>query len=290
MKPALERLPLDAEESFVAKYFDYAYYPTPWHFHPEYELVLVTESTGKRFIGDKISEFEPGDLALIGPHLPHLYRNDPVYYEPGSPKRAKSIVIHFSEQSFGQHFLALPEARSLTALFSRSARGLDILGETNKVVSEKLYRLLDLNGLPRWMLLLEILHLLAESDEYQFISDTTLTGRNELESERLSMVFEYVMENFREEINIAVVANLVNMAENSFSRYFSLRTRKTFSNFLTDVRISHASKLLIENKMSVANICFNCGFNNLSNFNRQFKKMYKVSPLQYRQQFTSTQR
>lgn len=290
MKPALEHLPLDSEESFVAKFFDYTYYPTPWHFHPEYELVLVTESTGKRFIGDKVSEFEPGNLALIGPHLPHLYRNDPVYYEPESRRRAKSIVIHFSENSFGTHFLSLPEAKALQGLFSRSARGLDIIGETNKHISKKMFELLQLKGLARWMKLLEILHLLSESDDYLFISDTTLTGRNELESERLNKVFEYVMQNFREEISILEVANLVNMAENSFSRYFSLRTRKTFSSFLTDIRISHASKLLIENKMGVAEICFQCGFNNLSNFNRQFKRGYKISPLKYRQQYTGTLR
>lgn len=290
MKPALEHLPLDSGESFVAKLFDYSYYPTPWHFHPEYELVLVTESTGKRFIGDKISEFGPGNLALIGPYVPHLYRNDPIYYEPESARRAKSVVIHFSEHSFGHHFLSLPEAKALQGLFSRSARGLDIIGETNRLASEKMLELLQLSGLARWMKLIEILHLLSVSDEHQFIADATLTGRNELESERLSKVFEYIMENFREEIRIAQVANLVNMAENSFSRYFSLRTRKTFSSFLANIRISHASKLLIENKMNVADICYGCGFNNLSNFNRQFKKLYKVSPLRYRHQYTSTLR
>ncbi|HKZ38062.1 MAG TPA: cupin domain-containing protein, partial [Chryseolinea sp.] len=121
MKPVLEHLPLQPEESFVVKDFDYPYYPTPWHFHPEYEIVLVKESTGKRFIGDSISDFEPGDLAFIGPNLPHLYRNDSAYYQrENSSLRARSIVVHFLELSFGQDFFSLPETRPLQSLFSRS--------------------------------------------------------------------------------------------------------------------------------------------------------------------------
>src|SRR5882724_6003018 len=124
MKPVLEHLPLEPEESFVVKFFDYDYYPTPWHFHPEYELVLVTESTGKRFIGDSISEFKPGDLALIGSYLPHHYRNDPKYYEKKSKLKARSIVVHFKEDSFGENFFRLPETEDIRSLLSRSMKGL----------------------------------------------------------------------------------------------------------------------------------------------------------------------
>src|SRR5438128_2207189 len=104
MQPVLERLPIKSEESFVVKYFDYRHYPTPWHFHPEYELVLVTGSTGQRFIGDNISTFRENDLALIGPNLPHLYKNGAEYYHPKSKLRAQSIVVHFLEHSFGGDF------------------------------------------------------------------------------------------------------------------------------------------------------------------------------------------
>jgi quercetin dioxygenase-like cupin family protein len=108
MKPALEHLPKEKDNSFVVKFFDYNYYPTPWHYHPEYEIVMVTESTGKRFIGDHISDFLPGNLAFLGPNIPHTYRNDEKYYEDRSALRAKSIVIHFTESSLGNDFLELP--------------------------------------------------------------------------------------------------------------------------------------------------------------------------------------
>lgn len=285
MKPVLEHLPLQQEESFVVKYFKYKYYPTPWHFHPEYELVLVTESTGKRFIGDNISDFKPGNLAFIGPNLPHLYRNDAHYYNPKSRLKARSIVVHFLESSFGENFLSLPETKKLQRLFERSARGLNIHGDTNKSISTKMHALCELEGFPRWMKLLDVLYEIAESKHYSFISNTNVTGLNATESERLSTVFEFVMQNFKREIQVAEAAAMVNLAENSFSRYFSRRTRKTFTAFVNEVRLNHACKLLIENKMSVSEICFECGFNNLSNFNRQFLALYKVSPLTYRKHY-----
>ena len=286
MKPVLEHLPLQPEESFVVKDFDYPYYPTPWHFHPEYEIVLVKESTGKRFIGDSISDFEPGDLAFIGPNLPHLYRNDSAYYQrENSSLRARSIVVHFLELSFGQDFFSLPETRPLQSLFSRSRLGLDVTGNTREAAIEKLQALCTLTGFPRWLKLLELLHLLSESTELQTISRTHIVGKNEMESDRMNKVFEFVMKNFEREITIAEVASHVNLAANSFSRYFSQRTRKSFIAFVNEVRLSHATKLLQESTLSISEICYSCGFNNLSNFNRQFKNVYQVSPLIYAKQF-----
>src|SRR5688572_17434145 len=126
MKPALEHLPREKDQSFVVKYFDYSYYPTPWHYHPELELVLVTESTGKRFIGNHIADFKPGNLSLLGPNIPHTFRNDENYYDEGSSLRARSIVVHFTADSLGQDFLSLPEASLLSRLMEQTAYGLDI--------------------------------------------------------------------------------------------------------------------------------------------------------------------
>jgi AraC-like DNA-binding protein len=286
MRPVLEHLPVDPEQSFVVKFFEYGNYPTPWHFHPEYELVLVTESTGKRFIGDHIGNFGPGNLAFIGPDLPHLYRNDPVYYQPGSTLQAKSIVIHFLESSFGENFLSLPETRKLQALFARAQRGLEVTGRTNQLVSEKMHELVGLKGLVRWIKLLDILHILSESRDCRYISSGYLKGQNETESDRLNTIFEYVMKNFRNSLSVTEVARMVNLAENSFSRYFSLRTRKTFTSFVNEIRLNHACQLLMENKMSISGICFESGFNNLSNFNRQFKNAYQMNPFLYRKTIT----
>jgi len=282
VKPVLEYLPRQAKESFVVRFFEYAYYPTPWHYHPEYELVLVTESEGKRFIGDDISDFAPGNLAFIGPNLPHLYRNDHRYYEPHNQLNAKSIVVHFLEESFGHDMLALPEAQSLRKLFDRSLRGMDVVGQTREMISVKMRELLKLNGFPRWMTLLEILHILSETDEYKYISRHALQGRHEKDNERLNKVIERVMRSFHHQIRLDEIAAEVNMSTAAFSRYFKKRTRKTFSDFIAEIRLGHASKLLQEDQLSVAEICYASGFNNLSNFNRQFRDFYKMSPIQFR--------
>jgi len=282
MRPVIEHLPLKAEESFVVKFFDYGYYPTPWHFHPEYELVLVTESTGKRFIGDRITDFKPGDLAFIGANVPHLYRNDSIYYNEETELRAKSIVIHFLENSFGDNFISLPEAKKLQQFFARSNRGFNITGRTNEIISRKMHELLQMDGLTRWIGLLDILNILSQSKDMQYISGVAVQGNNEAESSRLNTAIEFVLKNFKKEIMISEVAALVNMAQNSFSRYFTQRTRKPFTVFVNEVRLNHACRLLTDDDIPVTEICFQCGFNNLSNFNRQFKRLYHTSPYHYR--------
>jgi len=287
MKPALEHLPKEKDNSFVVKYFDYGYYPTPWHYHPEYEIVMVTESTGKRFIGDHISDFHPGNLAFIGPNIPHTYRNDEKYYEERSSLRAKSIVIHFTAASLGNDFLELPEAKLLHKLFEDSLHGLDVFGETHDSISKKLYAIVKLSGLKRWLCLVDILLELAESKTLSAITKSTHIGYNEKESKRLCSVFDWITSNFEKDIKLAEAAQIAQMNENAFSRFFSLRTRKTFSGFVQELRLQKAAKLLVENDMTITEVCYECGYNNVSNFNRQFLNHYQMNPMKYKKMFLS---
>jgi AraC-like DNA-binding protein len=285
MKPALEHLPKGAEESFVVKAFEYNYYPTPWHFHPEYEIELVTESTGKRFIGDNISNFRPGNLALLGSNLPHLYRNDAKYYQPKSKLLARSIVVHFSEDSFGDNFFSIPEAGKIKELLNKSLQGIEITGPHNEIISNKLYELMELKGFPKCLKLLEILQVMTEIKKFTLISNYGVEGINEKESDRMNNVLDFLMKNFSSDITRADAAKISHLSENAFSRYFSQRTRKTFAGYLNELRLSHAAKLLIEKNKPIVDICYECGFNNLSNFNRQFKIMHGTSPLNYRKMY-----
>ena len=285
MKPALLHVPVNPKESFVARALDYKYYPTPWHFHPEYELLLVTESFGKRFIGDNIADFKPGDLVFLGPNLPHHYQNDPIYYKASSTLSAKLIVVHFLERSFGEDFNRLPETAPLQKLFARSVRGLEATGKTKLILTKKMHELCALEGFERWMKLLDILYVMSQSNEMKYISSNHIKGLNEKESARLNTIFRFALENFKREISVPEVAALAGLTESSFSRFFSQRTRKTFTSFVNEIRLHHACELLIENRMTVTAICFECGFNNLSNFNRQFLKTYRISPLGYRKQY-----
>jgi AraC-like DNA-binding protein len=285
MKPALEHLPKEKDHSFVVKYFNYHFFPTPWHYHPEYELVLVTESTGKRFIGDHISAFSPGNLAFLGPNIPHTYQNDDKYYKEGTALRAKSIVIHFTEAALGNDFLKLPEAQVLNQLFARSLHGLDISGETNEKVSKKMFDIVSFTGLQRWICLVDILLDLAGSESVSTITSIPHTGYNEKESKRLCQVFDWITSNFEKNIRLSEAARIAQMNEYAFSRYFSLRTRKTFSGFIQELRLQKAAKLLIENNMTITEVCYECGYNNVSNFNRQFLNHYQMNPMRYRKTF-----
>jgi AraC-like DNA-binding protein len=287
MKPALEHLPKEKDNSFVVKFFDYNYYPTPWHYHPEYEIVMVTESTGKRFIGDHISDFHPGNLAFLGPNIPHTYRNEEKYYAERSALRAKSIVIHFTESSLGNDFLELPETKSLQKLFEESLHGLDVFGETHDSFSKKLYAIVKLSGLKRWLCLVDILLELSESKTLSPITKTTHIGYNEKESKRLCSVFDWITSNFEKDIKLAEAAQIAQMNENAFSRFFSLRTRKTFSGFVQELRLQKAAKLLVENDMTITEVCYECGYNNVSNFNRQFLNHYQMNPMRYKKMFLS---
>jgi AraC-like DNA-binding protein len=285
MNPALEYLPRNTGESFVTRLFDYEYFPTPWHFHPEYEIVQVLESTGKRFIGNNVTEFSPGDMVLIGPYLPHTYQNDAEYLKGLSSLRAKSIVIHFKEDSFGENFFNLPETQGVANLLTHSQKGLMISGETNQKISARLDEILNATGLRRWVLLVDILQVLADSKDLKEISNTLITGQNPAETKRMNNILKFVLDNFQREIHIFEIADLSNMAENSFSRYFSQRTRKSFTSYVNEVRLNYAANRLIETQDSITQVCFECGFSNLSNFNRQFKIIYKSSPLVFRKLF-----
>jgi AraC-like DNA-binding protein len=288
VKPLLEHLPTQGEESFFAKAFDLPYFATPWHYHPEFELVLVVKSQGKRFIGNYVSDFQDGDLTFLGPNLPHLYRNPPAYYEQNPALRAQSIVIHFREDSIGRDFLALPQAKKLHGLFERSHQGMDILGETKREVSRKMRELLGTQGMERLIRLLDILNVLADTTDYALISDPGIVGHNPVDTDRLDAVFGYILQNFNREIRLEEVADLVHMTRTSFCRFFKERTKRNFSGFLADVRLDHAAKLLAESNGSIVQISYACGYNNLSNFNRQFKEKHGVSPREYRHAYAGS--
>lgn len=287
MKPILEKLTLEPKYSFVVQSDHLPYYPTPWHYHPEYELVLVVKSTGQRIVGDNIENFSDGDMVLIGPNLPHVYNNDSQYYEGRKELVAEAIVIHFTEASLGKSFFDLPEMTFIKRLFKKAHRGLKIMGETKEEIAHIMHEMLSTNGPSRIIGLVTILEKLAASSEYRLLSSPGFSPKNNSPgAERITRVHEYIMMNFKKDISLEDVAEIANMVPNSFCRLFKSRTRKTFSTFLNEIRIGYACKLISEDKQSIAEICFSSGFNNLSNFNRQFKRIMQKSPLQYRKDRT----
>ena len=286
MHPILEKVSTDSSNSFALKEEILPYIKIGWHFHPEYELTLFTESTGKRFIGDHTDNFGPGDLLLLGPHLPHYMRNDEMYYHNDPSLRIRAIVIHFSKDFIGEKFFDIPEMIPVRKLLNNSLRGIQIYGETQKQVAGMMEKLLLLRGYPRLMCLLDILQLIAHSEDQRLLS--SLGYQNSFshnDAERINSVFDYLLQRFTEEISLPAVAGHIHMNTSAFCKFFKNRTGKTFSHILNEIRIGHACKLFIEEGLSVSQVCYSCGYNSLSYFNRKFKAITKYSPMEYRKRF-----
>jgi AraC-like DNA-binding protein/quercetin dioxygenase-like cupin family protein len=277
MKAHIQRLPLSDNSSFIADTFITPYFETPWHYHSEYELALIIKGQGTRFVGNHISDYAAGNLTFIGRDVPHLFRKENVNDVGGS------LVIHFREDFLGSEFIQAPEMQKIVQLFRRSRMGLHITGDTAALVSERMYHLLELQGMDRIIMLFSILNILAQSTDMEMLSSAEVAGQNSRDSDRLNKVFDYVMTHFRSEIKLQEIAGIVNMSYSGFCRYFKNRTKKNFIHFVNEVRIGYSCKLLLEKDVSVASACYQSGFNNLANFNEQFKKFVKVTPYQFKQ-------
>lgn len=284
MKPIIERLSKTPKSSFVLQKDVYSRYPTPWHFHPEYELVLVLKSTGKKIVGDCISDFSDGDLTFMGPFLPHVYHNDQIYYKENSGLTAEAIVIHFKENFAGNGFFELPEMEPVKKLLDDSVRGFGIKGRARRLVAQKMNRMLNLDGALRMIELLTILNSLAETKEKELLASPGFVQNFKMSgSERITEVCDYIMQNFTKDLTLRQVAKIANLTPNAFCSFFKQRTRKTFVDFLNEVRVGYACKLLSGDRYNISEACYRSGFQNLSNFNRHFKKILHKTPSQYRQ-------
>lgn len=285
MKPHFHKVPMQTESSFSIRHDLVPDFRTIMHYHPEYELHLLIKGEGVRFIGDNISNFSPGEIVLLGGNLPHGWHCKKEYFQDNENAEMETIVIHFSPNFLGDDFLSLPETRLLPMLFEKAKGGMVFLNETRKKLSSLMLSAAESENLDRIIFLLSILKILSESTEYQPISKRdSFFHSNEFETERLNRICTYTMANYEKDINLAQIASISNLTITSFCRYFKLITKKSYYTFLTEIRISHACNFLTEDKLSIDQIADRCGFYNISNFYRQFKKVMGVTPLNYKRE------
>jgi AraC-like DNA-binding protein len=284
MRAQFHRLPLPVENSFLFMCWDCDYFDKPWHFHKEYELVLIDRTEGTRFIGDNVSHFKDGSLALIGPNIPHLYRNNEGYYK-NKGLVAKSIFIHFTHDFLGKQFFDLPEMKLVKRLLDKSSLGLEIVGNANKYIQQKLRHMKNETAAGRLLSLLDVLVFLSTTNDLKNILSSGFTANNTNDTDRINTVLQFVMDNYTNDIYIEEIASKLNMSVASFSRYFKHHTRKTFSQYVTEIRISHACRLLMEDNHTISEICYLSGFENLSNYHRHFKKILGTIPKYYKKRF-----
>lgn len=282
MKSIEVRLPKDFDKSFIVFKEVGQYFPVPWHYHPEYELVLVLKSTGRRMVGDNIGYFHEGDLVCMGPLLPHVWVNDSKYINGQADHQAEAIVIHFKDDFLGEDFLNIPEMESFKLFLKLSNRGMALYGRTREQIHSLMLGMVSMNGIQRLSSLLSIFDILAHTNEYQFLASAGYTHNTQIDNDRLGKVTEYVMKNFDKEVTLPEVAKMANMAVSTFCNFFRDQYRTTFIDYLNSVRIGHACKLLSEKNQNIVEVAYDCGFNNLANFNRQFKKYKKMTPTQFR--------
>ena len=267
--------------SFVIKELVESHFDPTWHFHPHYQIFTVLEGNGTRFIGDNICLFMPEDTVFLAPNTPHVWRSD-----HSEKAHAHGIVVYFTEDFLGKDFFEKPEMYPIKQLFTNSQRGLEITGDMRHSLRKNMIELLNLSGFESILKLLYILNELAHSTDYKYITTANYTNTHKIsETERMQKVHEYVMKHFREEISLRELASLICMSESAFCRYFKNRTNKTFFDFVNEVRIGYACKLLMDKKLNVTQIALESGFNTISNFNRQFKNLIGKSPSQYLKEF-----
>jgi len=292
MKPHLLKIHLVPEQSFNVRYDIVPHFYSKWHFHPEVELVYIIKGSGQQFIGDNVHIFKSGDMMLLGSNLPHLWKSDDNFFVDGSSgMRVEAIVIHFLPECFGKDFFSLPENHALASLLERAQQGIRIKNETKEEVSRLAEKLLTAKGTNRLILLLEILNAIATSKHTRTVCNKGLIFENNpYESERLNNIYQYIVRNYSSNISLNEIARVAHMSPHAFCRYFKSRIKKTFSATLMEVRIGNACKLLAETDRSISDICYNCGYNNLSNFNRHFKAVTGRTPLQHRKYYQEIRR
>jgi AraC-like DNA-binding protein/uncharacterized RmlC-like cupin family protein len=250
-----------------------------WHFHPELELVYVNKGQGKTHIGNHLSYFNNSQLILIGANLPHNGFTDRL------TANGSETIVQFKSDFLGSDLTNMPEMSNLLALYERAKKGIRFGPEAKKVIGGKIDELSDFKGLKLIIKFLWILDYLANTEDFTILNaDGIAFETNPQDSEKINTVYKYINANFQEHISLDDIAGKVSMTVPAFCRYFKKTTGKTFTQLVNEHRVVHATKLLNESKMSISDICYECGFNNFSHFNKQFNEFAGKSASQYRKE------
>ncbi len=284
MKPVFEKVPRKQWESFHCEVIHGPDYGTRWHFHPEHQLTLAIRSEGHRIVGDSIQPLRDGDLVLVGSNLPHVWHQD---QSRGKKRRSvHAIVIRFSEDFLGADSLARPEMEPVKRLLQRAGRGLAITGRSREAVAVRAQALAEAKGLSRLVHLLAILDLLSKSKDLRTLASAGYAPvlRHE-DQDRMERVCDFIHSRLTDEIDRGQLARVAHLSLGAFSRFFKSRTGKTVPEYVNELRVGRACRMLGEERLNITDIALDCGFRNLANFNRRFREIVKMTPREYRREF-----
>lgn len=288
MRILFEKIPVTSQSNcFTVREFNLPAFDMPLHVHPEYELTYIIQGQGKRVIGDSIADYSAGDLVLVGANLPHCWYSDT---QTGFQKSlSHSIVVQFVPSFLGTSFFQLPEMARINSLLESASRGLVIDTKVRASVAERMTQLISEKGARRVITLLDALTLMADADNHAVLASSGFSNSSRTsDSERINKVFRYVFDHFQDDLSLTEAAAIAAMNPPAFCYYFKKRTRRSFSEFVNDIRIGHACKLLMSTDRTISEICYESGFNNLAYFNRRFQQSQQISPTAYRKQVNNT--
>jgi len=282
-RPKLLKVEENNTASFDIRNEKVPYFDNPWHYHPEIELTLITKSKGTRFVGDNVERFKEDDLVLLGSNLPHYWRNDALYYKPNSTEMAEAMILRFSLDFLGKPLLLIPEMYAVKQLIEEASQGISFGQITSDRVKPFLQKMHLAKGIDPLINFLEICKILSQAKDRRVLSKKIFGESNPMnDSDRMNQVLNYIHLHLQENITLETVSNLANMNATAFCRYIKAKTNKTFIELLNDIRIAYACRLLLDGPRNISEICYDCGFNNLTHFNYIFKKITGTNPTNYR--------
>lgn len=281
-----EITPLSPEDSFLVFDRMKSEFDFPVHFHPEYELNFIGNGKGvKRLIGDSVEEIGDLELVLVGPNLHHGWQNHNC-----TSKSIHEITLQFHESLLNEGLLSRKIMKPIKAMLDRSIHGIVFSEKMASETRHRISRLSKLDSMDYFLEFISILHDLANSRNQRLLSTYTVNRGSFENSDKIKTIYEYVQENFDKKLMLTDAAGLISMSPVSFNRFMKKRTGKTFIDYVNDVRIGFAVMKLIENDSNISEVAFSCGFNNIANFNRVFKKIKNTTPSQYKKEFSGIKR
>lgn len=282
MKVIPFKVPQTRQEAFRLQEDRHAHFYDQLHQHSENQIMWIVKSEGTLIAGDYVGRFQEGDLFLIGSGQPHVFRNDDAYFKSGSKRKAEAISMYFDESYTGAEFWRLNEMKGVQQLLTKSKKGLRVEGKTKTHAIQLIRQLSQKKGIDKLIHFFQLLKVLSESRETHTLSVTTLTTDHAGgEDKRMNDILHFTFRESYRPIYLREIAEIANLSQEAFCRYFKLRTQKTYTNFLNEVRISKACQLLIGTDKTVQEICYEAGFNNVSQFNRVFRKITGKTPNRY---------
>ena len=283
MKELLEEIKLNPHESFYIGIFQDHIDKSRWHYHQEFELSFITEGSGKRIVGDSIEEFHPGDLIFIGPRIPHVWLSEETHRQQHSGRTLESVYMLFNQDILPPGLTQLPEFENIRKAVQLSERGIRITGDTLNEVSSIMLQLPYMNSMKRLMFFYEIMDLIGRSESFSYLASAEyVKTKFETTNTRIHRIHEFLMKNYQNEIDLEEVADIVHMAPASVCRFFKSSTGLTVFEYLNKIKIDYSCQLLLNTDQNIVNISYDCGFNNLSHFNKQFRKFMGKTPTQFR--------